>query len=326
MDRLKVTGRSLRFSFGMIVFNGAEFLKEVLESIYDIAYEIIVIEGPDLNALPMAGPDGGSTDGTMTILGEFPDPQKKLRVIRGVWESKDQQSNRFIEEATGDYIWQVDDDEVYKKEDLLKVEQFLLDDPEITAVAFHWQNFFKGFDRIMVADPPYEVWRLFRFHSGFRFSTHRPPTVVDPSSGAVMNRLKPLHGYVLADAGIFIYHYSYIFDAQIRDKIQYHTNFRLDEQAVGTPRLPPVLSRHPLLERWWRRLWAKPWLRSLRRYLDTGFHYDYFDKIWKEWDRDPAGVESRYGISPSPCPYRRTTAFKGVHPEGIRRRLMVKSQ
>lgn len=318
--------KSLRFSFGIIVFNGAAFLKEVLESIYDFAFEIIVIEGPDLNALSMAGPDGGSTDGTMDILRGFPDPEKKLKVIRGIWQSKDQQCNRFIEQVSGDYIWQVDDDEIYKKEDLLKIERILLEDPDITAVAFYWQNFFKGFDRVMVADPPYEVWRLFRFRPGYQFSTHRPPTVVDGPGGAVMNHMKPLHGQALADAGIYIYHYSYVFDDQVRDKIRYHTNFRLNEQGVGTPRLPTVLSRQIWIRQGWRNLWAMPWARSLRCYFDKGFHYDYYEKIWKPWDLDPEGVENRYGISPSSCPYRRTTAFKGVHPEVIRRRLAVKAQ
>ena len=316
----------IRFSFGMIVFNGASFLHEVLESIYDFAYEIIVVEGPDSNALPMAAPDGCSADGTMEILKCFPDPKKKIKIIHGVWKSKDHQSNRFIEEATGDYIWQVDDDEVYKKEDLLRVEQILLDDPEITAVAFQWQNFYKGFDRVMVADPPYEVWRLFRLRPGYRFSTHRPPTVVDPSSGTVMNHLKPLHGHELAAVGVFIYHYSYVFDDQVRDKIRYHTNLRLDEQAAGMPHLPGVLSRLPWISRGWRSIWAMPALRFVRRHLDQGFHYDYVEKIWRQWDLDPEGVESRFGISPSPCPYRRTTAFKGIHPEVIRRRLAGKTQ
>jgi glycosyltransferase involved in cell wall biosynthesis len=316
-----MTGKSLRFSFGMIVFNGAEFLKEVLASIYDFAYEIIVVEGPDRNALPMAGPDGGSTDDTLTILKNFPDPQKKLRVIRGVWESKDQQCNRFIEEASGDYVWQVDDDEVYKQEDLRRIERLLLEDPEITAVAFQWQNFFKGFDRVMVADPPYEVWRLFRFRPGYRFATHRPPTVVDPSTGAVMNQVKPVSGRVLADSGIYIYHYSYVFDRQVKNKIQYHTKLRLDEQGIGIPALPRWLGRQRWVADQWKRLWGASWLRQLRRRHDAGFHYDYIERIWMPWDQDPLAIELQYGVSPSPGPYRRTQPFKGVHPEVIAQRL-----
>ena len=147
-------GGTLRFSFGMIVFNGETFLHELLESIYDFAYEIVAVEGPDRNALPMAGPDGGSTDRTVEILRSFPDPERKLKLIRGTWRDKDEQSNRYMQEVSGDYLWQVDDDEIYKPEDLVRVAEMLRDDPKVTAVSFYWQNFFKGFDRVMVADPP----------------------------------------------------------------------------------------------------------------------------------------------------------------------------
>jgi glycosyltransferase involved in cell wall biosynthesis len=309
----------------MIVFNGEEFLQEVLESIYEFAYEIIIVEGPDRNARSMAGPDGRSADGTLAILRNFPDPLKKLKIIHGSWASKDEQCNRFIEEASGDYIWQVDDDEVYKKEDLRKVEKLLLEDQEITAVAFQWRNFFKGFDRVMVADEPYEVWRLFRLRPGYRFQTHRPPTVVDPETGANMNRIKPLSGRMLADMGICIYHYSYVLDRQVKSKIQYHTNLRLDEQGIGIPPLPAWLSRQTWIAEQWKAFWSVPWLRELRRRKDPGFHYDYYDRIWLAWDRDASAIESRYGVSPSPGPYRRTEPFQGTHPEVIARRLRAEA-
>ncbi len=325
MDRAINAHRPLRFSFGMIVFNGEDFLQEVLESIYEFAYEIIIVEGPDRNALPMAGPDGRSTDGTLAILKNFPDPQKKLKIIHGVWQSKDQQCNRFIEEASGDYIWQVDDDEVYKKEDLRKVERLLLQDPEISAVAFQWQNFFKGFDRVMVADQPYEVWRLFRLRPGYRFLTHRPPTVVDPSTGAVMNEIRSLSGRVLAESGIYIYHYSYVFDHQVKNKIRYHANLRLDEQGIGIPALPQWLAGQRWIARPWRTCWHLSWLRELRRRRDRDFHYDYYNKIWLSWDRNPSVVEAQYGVSPSPGPYRRTEPFLGTHPEVIARRLRAEA-
>lgn len=313
--------RNLRFSFGMILFNGETFLREVLESIYDFAYEIVIVEGPDRNALPMAGPDGGSADRTVEILGCFPDPERKLKLIRGVWKDKDEQSNRYMQEVSGDYIWQVDDDEIYKPEDLVKIADILREDSNTTAVSFYWQNFYKGFDRVMVAEPPYEVWRLFRFRPGYRFLTHRPPTVVDPATGAIMNEIHPLRGSVLAETGIYLYHYSYIYDHQVRDKIRYHTSYRLDQLGIGIPPLPKTLARSSGISRTWKRVWELPWARAYRRRKDLGFHYDYFDKIWVGWDHDPEGIEARYGISPSPGPYRRTAPFIGTHPEVILRRL-----
>ncbi len=316
-----MTSARLRFSFGMIVFNGEAFLREVLESIYDFAYEIIIIEGPDHNARSMAGPNGGSRDRTMDILTSFPDPSGKLKIVRGHWKNKDEQCNRFIAEATGDYIWQVDDDEVYKANDLRQVERLLLEDPEITAVSFYWQNFFKGFDRVMIADPPYEVWRLFRLRPGYRFSTHRPPTVVDPGTGAVMNLVKPLRGQALAERGLYIYHYSYVYDQQVRDKIAYHARYRLWETGAGVPPPPQWLRKVPLGEQQWRRLWMQPLLTPLRRRFDREFHYDYMEKIWQAWDRDPQGIETAYGVSPSPGPYRRTAPFGGTHPASMARHL-----
>lgn len=310
-----------RFSFGLIVFNGEAFLHELLESIYDFAYEIVVVEGPDQNSLPMAGPDGGSTDRTVEILRSYPDPERKLRVIRGTWRDKDEQSNRYMAEVSGDYLWQVDDDEIYKPEDLAKVAALLREDPKVTAVSFYWQNFFKGFERVMVAEPPYEVWRLFRLGPGYRFVTHRPPTVVDPSTGAIMNTIHPLRGDILAAAGIYVYHYSYVYDQQVRDKIRYHTNYRLGQLGVGIPPLPRCLSRMGWIDRLWKAGWNHPLGRGVRRRRDRTFHYDYVDKIWAAWDRDPTGIEERYGVSPSPGPYRRTAPFKGTHPEVIQRRL-----
>ena len=117
-------------------------------------------------------------------------------------------------------LCEIDDDEIYKHEDLEKIEKLLLDDPDRTAVSFYWHNFFKSFNRVMVADPPYEVWRLFRLGPGYVFKTHRPPTVVDPRTGTVMNELNPLRADRLADEGIYIYHYSYMFDRQVQEKMK----------------------------------------------------------------------------------------------------------
>jgi hypothetical protein len=181
--------------------------------------------------------------------------------------------------------------------------------------------FFKSFDRVMVAEPEYEVWRLFRLRPGYRFTTHRPPTVVDPKNGMIMNDIKPLRGRQLADSGIYIYHYSYIYDEQVRAKIAYHTNYRLKEADFGIPPLPWGLGTIGPVLRAWRRLWKLDGLVEQRRRRDTDFYYDYFDRIWKSWDNDPEGIEDRYGVAPSLGPYRRTTPFNGSHPEAIARRI-----
>ena len=311
-----MASRKLKFSFGMIVFNGDTFLKETLESIYDFAYEIIIVEGPDRNAVCMAGPDGGSSDSTMDILEHFPDPLKKIKIIRGTWQNKDEQSNRFISEATGDYIWQVDDDEVYKEEDLFEVEELLINDPEITAVSFYWMNFFKNFQTVMVADPPYEVWRLFKLKSGYRFRTHRPPTVYDPVTGVELHSVKPLHGEELARRGIYIYHYSYLTDKQVRDKICYHTNYRLKECGAGIPDIG-IANKCEWLDRFWRLVWSCRIFTPLRKKMDRGFNYSYMENVWGSWEFQREEVESSFGVSPGLGPYRVTKKYVGRHPRSM---------
>jgi hypothetical protein len=118
-----------------------------------------------------------------------------------------------------------------------------------------------------------------------------------------------------------MYHYSYVYDQQVLGKIQYHTNYRLGQLGVGIPRLPGFLARTGWVDRVWKAAWNHPLGRTLRRGRDQSFHYDYLDKIWAPWDRDPTGIEARYGVSPGPGPYRRTAPFTGTHPEVILRRL-----
>ena len=72
---------SLKFSFLMIVFNGDDFLHQSLESVYDFAHEIFVIEGAVKEAWPIANVDGSSTDNTIQVLNDFPDPLKKIKII-----------------------------------------------------------------------------------------------------------------------------------------------------------------------------------------------------------------------------------------------------
>ncbi len=136
-----------------------------------------------------------------------------------------------------------------------------------------------------------------------------------------MNGIRPLRGSVLAEAGIYIYHYSYVYDRPVRDKIRYHTNYRLGQLGVGIPPLPGLLAGSGWIDRAWKAAWNHPLGRALRRRRDRGFHYDYVEKIWGAWDRDPQGIEERYGVSPGPGPYWRTAPFTGTHPEVILRRL-----
>ena len=219
-----------RMTFGLIVLNGEPFTRYCLRALYPFAHELIVVEGACQSAASLATADGHSTDGTLEALERFKaeeDPQGKVQVVRrdGFWSEKDEQSQAYAERASGDYLWQVDIDEFYHPADMRSVVEMLHADPEITAVSFEQITFWGGFD--YVADGWYLrrgakfYHRLFKWGPGYRYVTHRPPTVNDPS-GRDLRGVKWIPGRELSRRGILLHHYSLVFPGQVMEKCAYY--------------------------------------------------------------------------------------------------------
>jgi len=226
-----------RLTFGMIVLNGEPFIRYNLRALYPFAHEIIVVEGAASGATGIATLDGHSSDGTLETLQNFKaneDPEDKLTIVTaedegypdGFWPGeKHEQSRAYAHRATGDYLWQVDVDEFYKPKDMQAVMEMLRNNPQITAVSFKQITFWGGFDYI--TDGWYLRWgadiyhRLFKWGEGYRYVTHRPPTVYD-SHGRDLRGLEWINGNELDKRGIQLYHYSVLFPKQVSDKARYY--------------------------------------------------------------------------------------------------------
>ncbi|MCL5105758.1 MAG: methyltransferase domain-containing protein, partial [Armatimonadetes bacterium] len=129
---------NLKYSFGMIVLNGDDFIECAIKSVYDFAHEIIIVEGAVEEAVFAVGPDGGSRDNTIKLIEEYPDPENKITLIRGRWKDKTHQSNVYLQLATGDYVWELDSDEVYKEEDLYTMDNILTENRDrVDMVSFY---------------------------------------------------------------------------------------------------------------------------------------------------------------------------------------------
>ena len=220
-----------RISFGIIVLNGEPFTEYCLRSLYPYAHEILVVEGAVPGAQKIATPDGHSTDGTLDTLKRFKeneDPENKIQIItrNGFWPEKDEQSQAYASQASGDYLWQVDVDEFFREEDMNVILQMLQEDPEITAVSFRQITFWGGFDYSVdgwfLRNGADEYHRLFRWGPGYQYRTHRPPTVCD-SEGRDLRSLKWKRADVLEKKGIFLYHYSLVFPKQVQEKAIYYS-------------------------------------------------------------------------------------------------------
>jgi len=221
-------------TFGIIVLNGEPFTRYCLRSIYPFAHEIIVVEGGHEDARAVTTPDGHSTDGTLEVLRRFAteeDPEGKVRIVtrEGFWPKTDElgrhrthQSRAYAERATGDYLWQVDIDEFYRPADMQAVLDMLRDDPAITAVSFDTIPLWGGLDYYSDGwrwrRGKLEFHRLFKWGSGYRYETHEPPTVRDPS-GRDLRRVKWVGGRDMARRGIYLYHYDHLLPSQVRQKV-----------------------------------------------------------------------------------------------------------
>ena len=146
------------------------------------------MEGATPGARNIATDEGHSRDTTLATLNDFKateDPDDKLQIVTrdGYWREKDEMSQAYAERATGDYLWQVDVDEFYMPADIEAVLHLLRTEPGITAVSFNTITFWGApeyhVDSWYLRRGAAEYHRLFKWGAGYRYVSHRPPTVID---------------------------------------------------------------------------------------------------------------------------------------------------
>ncbi len=221
--------QEVKITFGIIVLNGEPFTKYCLRSLYKFAHEIIVVEGATLNAKSISTPDGHSIDSTLKSINEFiseEDTEKKIRLVTrdGFWKEKDEMSQAYASIATGNYLWQIDVDEFYLEEDMEKVLSILKKDPSITAISFLMKCFWGGIEYAEESPVFGDINRIFKFGPGYKYINHRPPTLIDEKGNNLRN-IKWLDGTTMrARYGIYMYHYSVLFPAQVSMKAKYYAS------------------------------------------------------------------------------------------------------
>ena len=248
----------MRISCCIIVCNGMPWIKYLLRNIYDFADEIIIVEGAVKSYLEFANPDGSSNDGTVEVIKSSPDPDKKIKIIQGLWYEKIQMDNEYMKIATGDFIFKMDSDELYKQKDLTHIRK-VVEVSELFMSGFRMIHLWKNlYTRIRggcwESTPP----RLWRHEKGAKFIRHRPLAIQNPDEPVInLAGYKPLvHP---SFEGVEIFHYSYLGDKKVYDKSKYFVNIR---------------PRHPIYSR----------------------HLEWYNNVWKKWKETGDETEKRYGI------------------------------
>lgn len=277
----------MKIAFGIIVCNGDDFLEQCIRQVYDFADQIVIAEGAtDSWRKAMGwGDDPKSRDGTLHIIEKLmkEDQDNKISLINGIpWVNKTHQSNGYMQliKDDTDYVWQLDSDEFYMKSDLYRVRELLTTNPSFTFLTVHLHHFWKNFKTVAVGQEGGWGWetpapRIQKFYKGSKYIDHRPPVIIDPITGNTNDKICPAN---LTDlTGIRCYHYSFVTDKQVLEKMAYYS-----AEFPESSRL---------------RTWVKD--------------------VWKSWDHDRHLVESKFGTHPSSWRGSYTRDFNGRHPEEI---------
>ena len=274
----------------MIVFNSDFVLKQCLESIYPYVDQILISEG-------CVGywADKGfttSTDKTNEIIESFPDPEHKITISHGTYKEKLEQSNALMHVMNEDidYLWQVDADEIYKKEDILKLFTEI-QKHNYTSISFRSCTFYGGFSYVMGGfEENAEFKRMFRVYKGSYWGSHRSPSITHAKNAPVLPD-KHFSHIDTGNLGIRIYHYSYVYARQVKQKIEYYEN--------------AVIKKGQCIP-------------------------NYFNDVWLSWVQNPtnrAAIEAKYkGVHefiPSVRGASYTKEYKGTHPIAIERSIGV---
>jgi hypothetical protein len=142
------------------VFNGADYIKESLQSIYDYVDCIDIIEGAV--KLRMVDGEFRSTDGTLEILEEFPDTKKKIRLIQKAnkpYNDKQEMQNQLLEMCRSKWMLFIDSDEIIEGMDILrKFAEKNPDGNKVYARPEQFINLIHDFEHFVYSDNPFSPW------------------------------------------------------------------------------------------------------------------------------------------------------------------------
>lgn len=205
----------MRISFCLIAFNEIKTLRANLDHLYPHAHEIIVCEGSIALLRDSLGLPLRSNDGTCEMLADYPDPDRKLRVIQRPWRDKNEMSAAYSEFATGELIWHVDADEFFDEYSYQAIPREF-DDPALNTLIVPHIVFWKSPAWVLAAADREVRWcrvpRVLRVSRGMSVR-HIPVRRVIAGTVDEFGMREP------RDPRINTWHYAWNDDARVRTKL-----------------------------------------------------------------------------------------------------------
>lgn len=163
--------------------NEADWITFNLANNYD-EYDIIrVVEGA-VQGRPNSTPDGHSTDNTLELIRNFPDPQGKIELytLDRPFKSLEEQKQMFLDVANeGEWLFIVDCDEFYLDGDVNKIRRFIHKHPSATEFVPTFLHFYRDFFHVRDFEGEWNLWhqRVIAYRPGMRYHTHPVATYRD---------------------------------------------------------------------------------------------------------------------------------------------------
>lgn len=180
---------------------------------------------------------GRSNDGTTEYLDgiakEFPGQVTIYRKRPGVfWNGKREMVSAPLKNIREEcLLWQVDSDELWTAEQIIRVRQAFLDEPDRTA-AYFWCHYFVGPEAIITTrdtyanNSAYEWLRVWRYRPGYHWMTHEPPRLGRRRwywfRSTDVARIAPILHADTERLGAVFHHPAYVTEQQLRFKETYY--------------------------------------------------------------------------------------------------------
>ena len=228
----------------------------VAELVHDTAWSVAGggrVE-PDVHA------EGRSVDGTSAYLDEIAAAEPKRvslyrKALGSFWNGKREMVSAPLPHVREEcLLWQVDADELWTSEQIGRMRELFIRNPERTA-AYYWCDYFAGPETVIAtrynyaANPDVEWLRTWRYQPGDRWEAHEPPTLARPGAlGSVnLGKKKPFLHDETEDAGAVFQHFAYATEAQVRFKESYYgyagavESWRRLDESMNASRGPVLL-------------------------------------------------------------------------------------
>jgi glycosyltransferase involved in cell wall biosynthesis len=180
--------------------------------------------------------NGLSIDGTTAFLDnlayEYPENVSLYRQPSGqFWDGKLEMVNAPLAAIQEEcLLWQIDVDEFWTVEQLIKGRQLFINYPHKTA-AYYWCHYFVGPDLVITSrncysQNPIQEWlRTWRYKPGMFWTAHEPPTLSQISSDGTQRNVATLNPFThdrMEREGLVFQHYAYVLPQQLQFKEKYY--------------------------------------------------------------------------------------------------------